>query len=167
LDKIIQLKNEQDYKNYLSNNFGNNDFQIAEEFLYNCLKLNGDDEVLIYDGQQFSTYFPDTVWNTTSSLSNIENNYEYAITSIYKIENNNDSLFIFSMNYSDKSLSRKIKINFDDRQEELIHDLPVNGSWVYNFFDNKLKSIEVYDNISDVFLYEEKNQNISNYVEFN
>ena len=167
LDKIIQLKNEQDYKNYLSNNFGNSDFQIAEEFLYNCLKLNGDDEVLIYDGQKFSTYFPDTIWNTTSSLSNIETNYEDAITSIYKIKNNEESLFIFSMNYSDKSLSRKIKINFDDRQEELIHDLPTNGSWAYQFFDNKLKSIEVYDNISDVFLYEEKNQNISNYVEFN
>ena len=167
LDKIIQLKNEQDYKNYLSNNFGNSDFQIAEEFLYNCLKLNGDDEVLIYDGQKFSTYFPDTIWNTTSSLSNIETNYEDVITSIYKIKNNEESLFIFSMNYSDKSLSRKIKINFDDRQEELIHELPTNGSWAYQFFDNKLKSIEVYDNISDVFLYEEKNQNISNYVEFN
>ena len=98
----------------MSNNFGNSDFQIAEEFLYNCLKLNGDDEVLIYDGQKFSTYFPDTIWNTTSSLSNIETNYEDVITSIYKIKNNEESLFIFSMNYSDKSLSRKIKINFDN-----------------------------------------------------
>jgi hypothetical protein len=100
-------------------------------------------------------------------LSNIESNYEDAITSIYKIQDNTESFFIFSMNYSDKSLSRKIKINFEDRQEELIHELPVNGSWVYHIFDNKLKSIEVYDNISDVFLYEEKNQNISNYVKFN
>jgi hypothetical protein len=108
---------------------------------------------LIYDGQKFSTYFPDTVWNTTSSLSNIESNYEDAITSIYKIENNNDSLFIFSMNYSDKSLSRKIKINFDDRQEELIHELPTNGSWVYNFFDNNIYKLKRLQNNMGVRLW--------------
>ena len=31
LSKVIQLKNESDYRSYVNNNFGNNDFSIASK----------------------------------------------------------------------------------------------------------------------------------------
>lgn len=166
LEKILQLKNEQDYINYLNQYSGNNNFQIAEEYLYNCLKINGDDDVLIFDGSKFDSHFPDTIWNTTSSLSNLNSNYEEAITSIYKLKNEPDKFVVFSSNYTDKQIVRKIKVNFDDRTEEIVHDLLSNGYWVYHFYDMKIKSIDVFDKTNDTFLYTEKNENILNYVEF-
>jgi len=166
LSKVIQLKNESDYKNYLQENFNNNDFQIAEKYVYNNLKLKGDSEVYTLDGHQFENYFPDSLINTSTSLSNLDPKYNGCVTSIYKNKKDENKIVIFSSNSTNNPIIRKINLIFNDRTESIEHDLPYFGSWVYHIIDINLLYIEVYDEKNSL-LYTEKNSNLESYVEFN
>jgi FkbM family methyltransferase len=165
LSKVIQLKNESDYRSYLNNNFGNNDFQIAEKYIYNNLKLKGDSEVFVLDGHQFDKYFPDSSINTSTSLSNLDPKYNGCVTTIYRNNKNENNVVIFSSNSTNVSIIRKINLVFSNRTESIEHDLPYFGSWVYHTFDKNLLQIEVYDDKNSL-LYIEKNSNLESYVEF-
>jgi hypothetical protein len=165
LSKVIQLKNESDYRSYLNNNFGNNDFQIAEKYIYNNLKLKGDSEVFVLDGHQFDKYFPDSLINTSTSLSNLDPKYNGCVTTIYRNNKNENNVVIFSSNSTNVSIIRKINLVFSNRTESIEHDLPYFGSWVYHTFDKNLLQIEVYDDKNSL-LYIEKNSNLESYVEF-
>ena len=165
LSKVIQLKNESDYRSYLNDNFGNNDFQIAEKYIYNNLKLKGDSEVFVLDGHQFDKYFPDSLINTSTSLSNLDPKYNGCVTTIYRNNKNENNVVIFSSNSTNVSIIRKINLVFSNRTESIEHDLPYFGSWVYHIVDKNLLQIEVYDDKNSL-LYIEKNSNLESYVEF-
>ncbi len=164
LSKIIQLRDESDYQKYLVENFGNNEFQIAEKYIYNNLKLKGDSDVLSLDGHQFNKYFPDSLINTSTSLSNLESKYNGCVTTIYKNNKNENNVIVFSSNSTNNPIIRKINLVFENRVETIEHDLPYLGSWVYHVIDKNLLQIEVYENNS--LLYIEKNSNLESYVEF-
>lgn len=167
LSKISQIRNEDDYKNYLQENFRNNKFQTAEDFIYNNLKLNGDDDVLVLKGGDFQNYFTDCRLNTSISLSNLDKSYDGCVTSLYKNKNDDNSIVLFSTNSVDKSTKRLIKIYYKDRTEDLTHELPYLGSWVFHVLDkNTVLYIEVYDLDRNLLLYKEENSNLGSYVEF-
>ncbi len=165
LSKVFQLRNESDYKKYLNENFNNNDFQIAEKYVYNNLKLNDDSEVFTLDGHKFDNYFPDSLINTSTSLSNLDPKYNGCVTSIYKNKKDENKIVIFSSNSTNNPIIRKINLIFNDRTESIEHNLPYFGSWVYHIIDINLLYIEVYDEKNSL-LYTEKNSNLESYVEF-
>lgn len=164
INKIGAIRSEEDYKDFLFRQRGNHDFMIVEEYIYVNLKNNGDSDVLIKDGTKMSNDFPDTTWNTIVSDSNSESKYKGVITTIYLVSNSN-SLAILTYSYIDKETNRKIEIIKDDNILYTIsQSVFYNDAWSYNIVNNEFDSIKVYEN--DIFLYEELNQKIENYIIF-
>jgi FkbM family methyltransferase len=164
LEKIPQIKNESDYINYLKENYDNLRFEIAEQFIYNNLKRNGDVEVLIKNGQMMSDFFQDTIWNTSMSNSNLSSKYEGCMTTLFNLSGTNE-IMILSYNKTEDHKNRKIKVVTNNGSIDFNHNLNGYGVWSYNLIDkNELIEIWVYE--SDRLLYVEKNENINNKVSF-
>jgi hypothetical protein len=163
LEKIPQIRNEEDYRNLITKKFGSLDFVIAEEFIWKFLKINGDVDVLIKDGQNMDADFPDTVWNTNMSLSNLSPKYEMCTSSLFRM-NSKDGLFLFSKNYSNDEKSRKIIIHYPSKQEVINHNLTGFNTWCWNIVNENPYKYEVYE--GDRLLFVEDCKEIKNYVEF-
>jgi len=162
LEKIPQVKNEEDYKSILLTNFGTLDFVVVEEFIWRFLTKKGDDDVLIRDGGNMNLDFPDTIWNTNASLSNIDPKFDDCWTAIFKI-NNKSGLFLFTKNLSSSSKSRRIITYSQNGVEEINHFLPGFNSWAWNIVNENVYKFEVYE--EDRLLYVEECSEIKNYVE--
>lgn len=163
LEKIPQIRNEEDYKNLILKNFDSLDFIIVEEFIWKFLKINGDSDVLVKDGQNMSLQFPNTVWNTNMSLSNMSPKYENCPSLIFKM-NNKSGLFIFTKNYSNDFKSRRIVVYYSDYTETIVHETPEFNTWCWNIVSENVYKYEVYE--KDRLLYVEDCNQIKNYVEF-
>jgi hypothetical protein len=163
LEKIPQIRNEEDYRYLITKNFGSLDFVIAEEFIWRFLKINGDEDVLIKDGQNMDSDFPDTVWNTNMSLSNLSPKYEMCPTSLFRI-NGRSGLFLFSKNHSNEEKSRKIIIHYRSKKEVINHNLPGFNTWCWNIVEENPYKYEVYE--GERLLFVEDCKEIKNYVEF-
>ena len=162
LEKVNKINNELDYRDYIFNYQGNYDFIIAEEYIYNNIKVD-DDLILIKDGQSMHLDFPDTTWNTIVSDSNIDTKYNGVTTNLYKIEGD-ESKVILSNNYTDRICDRKIEVILNESIIDTFnHKVDYKGSWSYNITSN-FDKIKVYE--YGEFIYEELNQNIKNYIIF-
>jgi glycosyltransferase involved in cell wall biosynthesis len=163
LNKVESIRSEEEYKKFIFKQRGNFDFMIVEEYVYKNLKNNGDSEILIKDGTIMSNDFPDTIWNTIVSDSNSESKYKGITTTIYRKDESNHVIFTYS--YLDKETIRVIEIIKDG---SVLHSIEqrvfCNDGWSYNVINSNFDSIKVYEN--DLFLYEELNQNIENYIIF-
>jgi glycosyltransferase involved in cell wall biosynthesis len=167
LQIIKRITCEQDYVNYLMDRFGNLDFKIAEEYLYqNIIDNDIDSHILRKTGDQQTIDFEGTLWNTETSISNISPKYEGCSTRIYKVYNNVDGvktitnyLAVVSYNYSDAPKDRVIKSYFNDGTEQTFNQ-SVGGkhSWSYYIPKDGLEKIDVYEN--DRLLYTETNKNV-------
>jgi hypothetical protein len=164
LEKIPQIKNENDYQEYLLKNYGNLNFEIAEQFIYNNLKRNGDNDVYIKDGGDMSVNFPDTVWNTTTSTSNISSKFENCITTLFQVYNSNE-IILFAFNKSNETKNRKIKVILKNEELLLNYNLEGFNTWSYNLF-NKDELIEICVYEEERLLFVEKNENINNKIKF-
>lgn len=163
LEKIPQIRNEEDYKNLILKNFDSLNFIIAEEFIWKFLKINGDSDVLVKDGENMSLQFPNTVWNTNMSLSNMSPKYENCPSLIFKM-NNKSGLFIFTKNYSNDFKSRRIVVYYSDYTETIVHETPEFNTWCWNIVSENAYKYEVYEN--ERLLYVEDCSKIKNFVEF-
>jgi glycosyltransferase involved in cell wall biosynthesis len=167
LQIIKRITCEQDYVNYLMDKFGNLDFKIAEEYLYqNIIDNDIDSHILRKTGEQQKVDFEGTLWNTETSISNISPKYEGCSTRIYRVYKNIDGvktqinhLAVVSYNYTDKPKDRIIKTYFNDGTEETFNQV-VGGkhSWSYYIPKEGLERIDVYEN--DRYLYSEYNENV-------
>lgn len=162
LEKIPQIKNEEDYITYLTETYGNLNFEIAEQFIYNNLKRKGDSEVLVKDGSQMELDFPDTRWNTEQSASNLDSKYRNCITTLYI--DSSDRIWLLSHNKSQKDVRREIHLQFDGSTEKIEHHLAVNGSWSFNQMRSDMKSFDVLED--GELIYSEENKNIQNRIQF-
>ena len=97
--------------------------------------------------------FGEINWNTVTSISNLSEKYQGAITKILPMyqkindaEESKDSNIIFSENKKDDIKDRKILYYHDDRLVgELRHTLKHNGPWIYNEVPNYVNKIEVFE----------------------
>jgi FkbM family methyltransferase len=163
LEKIPQIRNEKDYVSILLKYFDSLDFVIAEEYIYNFLKINGDSDVMSKDGSRMYEDFTDTIWNTNASLSNIDSKFENCWTSLFNMKDRN-GLFLFSKNLSDDTKTRKILVYYKEKTEEINHTLPGFNTWCWNIVEENPYKFEVYED--DRLLYTEDCDNIKNFVEF-
>lgn len=165
INSVERVSDEFSYRNYLKKNGFNNDFKPVEVYMYHNLIRSNPDMILKRDGvAEMNSDFPNTLWNSETSQSTLDDYYGGCTTKIYRI-NNQDSLAILSFNYNDYPVYRKIEIIYEDRIELLNHRLDCFWSWSYNIVGNNLSKIKVYNSDTDEFLYEVENKDVFSYIE--
>lgn len=170
LEKFKRIKSEMDYEYYLMEIQGNRNFRIVEVFIYDhLLKCSNEDLLILKDGKtQMKVDFPDTVWNTVSSASNLPTKYGGCLTGVYRVYKggiDQDALFLYSYNYVDEGKNRRIRVRCSDGQDFYItHDLNCSGNWAYHPIPNNVTSIEVEE--GDKILFKENITEIRSHIDF-
>ena len=168
LKTMPRISKEEDYENYLINLQGTRDFKIVEAYLYDNLDK---DSVLIREGNtEMKSDFTDTVWNTVVSASNLPTKYEGCLSGIYRILNKDGAhsgYCLYSHNYLDTEISRKIVVHTDSSENTVIHHKLVGrNSWWINDLIGTPTHIDVYE--EDLIVYSLTTQeNENSYIQLN
>lgn len=170
LRRVERIDNEFEYIEYLLKRHGNRDFIIVEKYVYENLKrYDNIDDLIKKDGKdEMLLDFPDTLWNTETSGSNISEKYGGCITEIYNkylVDGTYTGKAVYSNNYSNENKYRKIRAVMSDGTEYNIeHHLPCKGAWSLNPVPDNISSIDVYEN--DVLLYSQTSEKIKSYIKW-
>jgi hypothetical protein len=163
-----RISKEEDYENYLINLQGTRDFKIVEAYLYDNLDK---DSVLIREGNtEMKSDFTDTVWNTVVSASNLPTKYKGCLSGISRILNKDGAhsgYCLYSHNYLDTEISRKIVVHSEDSDNIVIyHKLVGRNSWWLNDLIGTPTHIDVYE--EDLIVYSLTTQeNENSYIQLN
>ena len=163
-----RISKEEDYEDYLINIQGSRDFKIVEAYLYDNLDK---DSVLIREGNiEMGSDFSDTTWNTVVSVSNLPTKYKGCISGIYrKLDNagNHTGYCLYSQNYLDNEVTRKIVVHTPDSEDAVIyHKLVGRDSWWLNDIEGEPAHIDVYED--DLIVYSLTTQeNTNSYIQIN
>jgi len=163
-----RISKEEDYEDYLMNLQGSRDFKIVEAYIYDNLNK---DSVLIREGNiEMKSDFPDTVWNTVVSASNLPTKYKGCLSGIYRRLDSDgiqSGYCLYSQNYLDNDVTRKIVVHIDDSEDSVIHHKLVGrNSWWLNDIEGNPTHIDVYENESIVYsLTTQENDN--SYIQLN
>ena len=109
--------------------------------------------------------FPNTLWNSISTQSNLPTKFNGCSTKIYMVDGSTD-LSVLSFNYNDFQSLRRIVVCFENYESTIHHRLDYDGAWMYNIFEDEIKKIKVYDDKTNEFLYEIENKEIWDKIEF-
>lgn len=170
---MTRISSEDDYIGYLLNIQNNLDFRIVETYLYDhIVKINRESmsDLILRDGvSDMNLDFPDTVWNTVVSASNLPSVYGGCLTGIYRVLDqryNTIRYSVYSSNYVDLQIERKIRVILSNGSFfELYHNLSGKGAWAINYLDEKPDSIEVYQEGN--LLYTQSDENSNSYIQMN
>ena len=168
LNMMPRISKEEDYENYLISYQGNRDFKIVEAYIYDNINR---ESVLIREGNnQMKTDFSDTIWNTVVSASNLPNKYNGCLSGIYRLLDSNGNhvrYCLYSQNYVDSEVLRKIVVHTEDSDKvEIYHKLTGRNSWWINDILGEPTHIDVYED--DLIVYSlTKNENINSYIQLN
>lgn len=170
LEYMPTITSEEDYERFLLDVQGTRDFKIVEEYLYNNIGKAGYDILDIREGKtQMSIDFPDTVWNTVVSSSNLPEKYKGCVSGIYKKINQTNEVVgycLYTSSYLDKSFDRLLKVNFQNGEVmEYRHTLAGKGSWYLNDLPGIPHSVDVYD--SEDLLYSQEVEESKSYIRLN
>lgn len=164
LSQVDRITDEKSYRTYLRENGYGEEFKNVEVYIYDNLLRKGSNLILKRSGtDEMNQDFPNTNWNTITSVSNIDSKYRGCSTKIYKIEG--ESRFaVLSYNFNNFSVDRKIEV-FGDGVDTIFHHMKGFNYWAYNIYD-KIDKIKVYDKQTDEFLYELENKDVWDNLEF-
>ena len=163
-----RISKEEDYEDYLMNLQGSRDFKIVEAYIYDNLNK---DSVLIREGNiEMKSDFPDTVWNTVVSASNLPTKYKGCLSGIYRRLDSDgiqSGYCLYSQNYLDNDVTRKIVVHIDDSEDSVIHHKLIGrNSWWLNDIDGNPTHIDVYENESIVYSLTTQ-ENANSYIQLN
>ena len=173
LSKVPRLSNEQDYVNYLRQYHDDKKFRIVEVYVHESLKRNNDSEFLIkFDENAMILDFPDTRWNTETSISSFDPKYGKCTTRLYYINEHNketntfnrgSSYIVYTHSYHSGSTLRKIVVEkIDGEKYEFIHKTEMANGCGWNEVFSDVKSISVYED--NKFLYREHAADCISYI---
>lgn len=165
---VHEIKNDDEYLEYLINNFGSNKFKIVEQYVRHNLDKNKEN-LLIRTGDDMYIDFPNTKWNTVTSESAIRSEYKGCTTEFYKIYDNqmveSDNIAVLTYNYKQRIVDRTIVAYFDDgTTEEVKHVLSGKFEWSYNIFPKNVKRLDIFED--NIRIFEKENKDIESYVIF-
>lgn len=156
LNKVPRISCEQDYIDYLKKYHNNKVFKIVEVFVYENLKRNGDTELLIASGDDMNQHFPDTHWNTETSVGSFDKKYNGCTSKIYYInEYNKDTdsyertnkYILFTYSYVSRLIKRTIRVKKSSEEVmEYYHTTHNAGGWCMNDLTADAQSVLVYEN---------------------
>jgi glycosyltransferase involved in cell wall biosynthesis len=168
LNSVNPISKEDDYIEYLMRENGNMDFVIAESYVYANLLKSGRENIINKSGRHdMDLDFPDTIWNTETSGSNIDEKYNGCLTEIYKTYNGDGTQgtnVVYSYNYSEESKKRIMDIYTDSYNYHIEHSCGGKGAWTYTPIPDDVIYIDVCED--DIKLYSQKNENIKSYLKF-
>lgn len=164
LAKVPRLSNEQDYLEYLNKYHNNKKFRIVEVYVHENLKRNGDSEFLIKSGKDsMHSDFPDTSWNTETSISSFDKKYGKCTTRLYYVNyynketnsyNRGAPYIVYTHSYSSAEVTRKITVERTNGDTfEISHTTYGANGWAWHEVPSDTKSISVYED--GKFLYKE------------
>lgn len=167
LNNVREINTEDDYYDYLKNEMESNSFRNVEEFVRHNLNKSDLTNIKTLKGSDMNKDFPDTIWNTEVSSSNIDSKYKNCTTRLYRVldsnQNETDSLAVLSYNYSDSLCERKIHIIYNSGMiKEINHRMDGKGYWSYEIVPNLINKILVFEN--DMLLYYETAENIQSHI---
>ncbi len=170
LDIVMDIRSEENYKRFLMDFTGKLDFRIVENFIFEHFEADKEySKIIIKSGKsQMDSDFPDTIWNTVTSQSNMDSKYRGCVSEIYEARSggSKNGFVLYSHNYCDRDIKRKILLHkFDGTIQEYYQDLPHKGSWAYVYCDPEFDYIEVFE--GEEYLYSQSHKEILNYIEFN
>jgi hypothetical protein len=161
---FTSIKEQNDYKIFLSKNYNNQNFINVEQFLYKNFELVLDDVLLIGNDEIFNL-FNDSIVNSEISLNYIPKYFDFCTSRLYKI-NDGNSYVLLTYNYKTINHYRKIKIIYSDMSEEIIeHVVILANSFVYNELKQDVLKIIVM-NENNTIIYEESVENVKNKIMF-
>lgn len=165
-----RISKEEDYEKYLMDIQGSRDFRIVEVYIYDHVKKAKDSLVLRDGGTQMNEDFPDTIWNTVVSASNLSAKYRGCVTDLYPIvdiRGNLDGYCLYSQNYLDRDVIRRIVVYSEGSEKfEVVHKLVGRNSWWLNNLLGTPYKIDVYEN--QEFLYSSIiEENTGSYIQSN
>jgi len=164
LSQVDRITDEKSYRTYLRQNGYGEEFKNVEIYLYDNLVRKGSNFILKRNGtNDMNLDFPNTRWNTVTSVSNIDSKFRGCSTKIYKIEGTT-RFAVFTYNFNNFPVERKIEV-FGENTDVIYHTASGLRHWSYNIFD-RIDKIKVYDNQTNEFLYELENKNIWDNLEF-
>jgi glycosyltransferase involved in cell wall biosynthesis len=167
LNVMPRISKEEDYEDYLISNQGSRDFKIVEAYIYDNLDR---EFVLIREGNsQMKNDFPDTIWNTVVSASNLPTKYNGCLSGIYRLLDSNGEHIrycLYSQNYLDREVLRRIVVHTEHDEVEIHHKLTGRNSWWINDIEGEPTHIDVYED--DLIVYSlTQNENINSYIQLN
>ena len=172
LSKFKRISCEQDYEDYLKQYYGDNTFQIVEVFMRDNLRKNGDENMLLYTGADMNVQFPDTRWNTETSISSFGKKYKGCTTKLYHVheydEVANDykdtgKYILFSHSHKSEPIARTISIERKTGEMfECSHDMGNAGHWTLSHLGTDIESMSVYEN--GEFLYKENSVDCASHI---
>jgi glycosyltransferase involved in cell wall biosynthesis len=166
LNNINRVRDEKSYRDYVRKNGYGNDFINVEKYVYNNLLKTGLSDIMVRNGESdMNSDFPNTLWNSTSTQSNLPTKFNGCSTKIYMVEGSTD-LSVLSFNYNDFQSLRRIVVCFENYESTIHHRLDYDGAWMYNIFKDEIKKIKVYNDNTNEFLYEIENKEIWDKIEF-
>jgi glycosyltransferase involved in cell wall biosynthesis len=172
LKNVRTVKSEKDYQDYLYEKFNSKKFMNVEEYIYDNFEKGGFEGIMIKPSSEQRIDFPDTLWNTETSMSNIDEKYRGTTTKFYKIRRESDGVFedtgeylVLTYNYVTEEKNRYIKLFAGyNVVQEITQSVSGKGSWTYNPVNNNVTHMEIYEN--DELLFTEDIDNSYSNIEF-
>jgi len=166
LNNVNRVRDEKSYRDYVRKNGYGSDFINVEKYVYNNLLKTGLSDIIVRNGESdMNSDFPNTLWNSISTQSNLPTKFNGCSTKIYMVDGSTD-LSVLSFNYNDFQSLRRIVVCFENYESTIHHRLDYDGAWMYNIFEDEIKKIKVYDDKTNEFLYEIENKEIWDKIEF-
>lgn len=167
LQNVREINEEQDYYDYLKNEMNSDSFRNVEEFVRHNLDKADLTNVKKPSGSNMKKEFPDTIWNTEVSSSNLDSKYKNCTTRLYRVfdteGNQKDSLAVLSYNYSESICTRRIEIVYNSGMiKEVYHIMDGKGFWSYDLVPNLIEKILVFE--GDELLYFETAENVQSHI---
>jgi hypothetical protein len=165
LSKIPKINNEEEYRNLIVDEFGYLRFIVVEKYIFHFFRKNGDSDLIIKTQIDYKFDFNGNNEALKTSSNNFPKEYKGCPTRITKIKNS-DKLTVFSHNYTNDLIFRKIRIFKNSDYYDMYSELKSNN-WSYFLIENDIDKIEVYDSTNDEYLYTEINDDkVVNYLDF-
>lgn len=167
LNNVREINTEEDYYDYLRNEMQSSSFRNVEEFVRHNLNNSDLTNIKTLKGSDMNKDFPDTLWNTEVSPSNIDSKYKNCTTSLYRVfdteGNQKDSIAVLSYNYSESICTRRIEIVYNSGMiREIYHRMDGKGFWSYDLVPNLINKILVFE--GEVLLYFETAENVQSHI---
>lgn len=154
LESVVQVETQGDYQEYLLNQMGADTFRNVEEFVrHNIDRVV--DQLQTYPGFEMQLYFPDTMWNTETSQSNLESKYQSCTTRLYRTIHNGletDFNILLTYNYGNVERSRQINLLRNGEVVGILnHYVKDIGWWQTNHVSKDVDSIAVLENGEEIY----------------
>jgi hypothetical protein len=169
LEKVPRIRNEDDYKDFLMSFQHSLDFMIVERFLYEHFKFNNS---LILkrpgSGDVMATDFPDTIWNTETTPSNMELKHGGCITKLYRyflkgIQQH--GVVVFTYNYGTGYRPRKLHVIKNKIVVDTLDHVVTGGNqWYFNILPEDIECVQIYDDNRCLEVID--NKNVDGYIDF-